>query len=288
MNVLLTGATGFIGRNVAAALAAAGHRMLPLSRRDGVDFATRLAPDDWLPHLDGVDAVINSVGILAETSGQSFKVVHTLAPAALFRACAEKGVPRVVQISALGADGQAFSAYHRSKRAADDELRSLDLDWFVLRPSLIYGRGGNSAALFMGVSALPVIPVVGDGRQRLQPVHIGDVVATVMHCLGCAETRLTLDLVGPESVTVADWLQRMRCAQGLSPAPWLQIPYAVAMAITFAGRGVHPILQPDNLRMLQFGYAADTAPLAAFLGRAPLAARRSLFFADAAGSGALP
>lgn len=281
MNILLTGASGFIGRNIARALLAHGHQVVPVSRRHGVDFGRMLEPADWLPHLAGVDAVINCVGIIGETRGQTFAALHTAAPQALFAACVQSGVRRVVQISALGADDTAFSAYHLSKRAADDDLRSLDLDWFVLRPSLIYGRGGKSAELFMRLASWPLIPVLGDGQQKLQPVFIGDVVATVLLCLNSAETRLTLDLVGSETISFAEWLQKMRRAQGRLRAPLLHIPYALALVFARLGRPFSPLLRVENLRMLQKGYWADGRPLRQFLGRPPLAAEPALFFSEA-------
>lgn len=280
MNILLTGANGFIGHNIAAALTAAGHQITPASRSNGIDFRHMLAPADWLPHLEGIDAVINSVGIIGESGSQCFGTLHTLAPSALFLACTQANVRRVLQVSALGADETAFSAYHLSKRMADDCLRSLDLDWFVLRPSLIYGRGSKSADLFMRLAALPRIPVIGDGRQALQPVHISDVVATVMHSLTSSKVRQTLDIVGTETITFAKWLQTMRQAQGLPHARLFHLPFSLAIALTRVGRYLNPIMQPENLRMLQAGYWADFQPLVDFLGRRPLAIEQHLFFTD--------
>ena len=280
MNILLTGAGGFIGSNIASALVAAGHRVRSASRRDKVDFCRMQKVADWLPYLDGIDAVINSVGIIGETGTQRFASLHSTAPSALFRACAHAGVRRVLQISALGADESAFSAYHLSKRAADDCLRSLDLDWVVLRPSLVYGHGGRSAALFMRLAALPLIPVIGDGQQNLQPVHISDVVATVLHSLTATKTRQTLDIVGCETITFAEWLQWMRYAQGLPRARLLRIPFALALAGARLGRYFEPIVQPENLRMLQQGYWADVRPLQQFLGRMPLAFDPALLFTN--------
>jgi len=280
VNILLTGANGFIGRNITSALAAAGHQVVPASRSSGIDFSRMRTPADWLPHLERVDAVINSVGIIGESGRQRFRPLHTLAPSALFRACAEAGVRRVLQISALGADETAFSAYHLSKRAADDCLRSLDLDWFVLRPSLIYGHGGKSADLFMRLARLPLIPVIGDGQQALQPVHISDVVATVMRSLTASEARQTLDIVGSETIVFAKWLQAMRQAQGLQRTGLIHIPWPLAMALSRIGRHLNPLLQPENLHMLQTGYRADPQPLIRFLGRLPLVAEAPLFFSD--------
>ncbi|MCP4238797.1 MAG: NAD(P)H-binding protein, partial [Aestuariibacter sp.] len=198
MNILLTGGTGFVGRNLTSALNAADHRLIQVSRGHGIDFGHMLTTADWLPYLENVDAVINCVGIIGESGSQQFAPLHSHAPIALFQACKQVGIRRVIQISALGADETAFSAYHLSKRAADEYLRHLDLDWFVLRPSLIYGRAGKSAELFMRLAALPLIPVIGNGQQVLQPVHITDVVATVLKCLISTRTKQTLDIVGTE------------------------------------------------------------------------------------------
>lgn len=288
MNILLTGASGFIGGNIAQALAAAGHQVIPATRRDGIDFRRMLTPADWLPHLSGVDAVINCVGIIGETATGKFQPLHGEAPSALFRACSAAGVHRVIQISALGTDDSAFSAYHRSKRVADDCLRSLDLDWFVLRPSLIYGRGGKSAELFLRLAALPLLPVPGDGRQALQPVHISDVVATVMHCLAAPAGRQTLDIVGDDTFTFAEWLQWMRQALGKPRAPVLHIPYGLALALFRLGHHCNPMLRTENLRMLQAGYRASAEPLADFLGRRLQPVSAALLFSAHANPGSTP
>ena len=224
--------------------------------------------------------MINSVGIICEKGLQRFDTLHTLAPSALFRACARAGVRRVLQISALGADETAFSAFHLSKRAADDCLRSLDLDWFVLRPSLTYGPGGNSANLLMRLAALPLMPVIGDGQQKIQPVHISDVVATVMHSLTSSTTRQTLDIVGTETIAFSEWLWTMRRAQGIQGGRLLHIPFPLAMALSYAGRYFNPLLQPENLRMLRTGYWADYHALEEFLGRPPLTVEPQLFSSD--------
>lgn len=272
MKILLTGATGFIGGHIHQALNQAGHEVLGCSRRLGVDFNRMLRPEEWLPLLDGVEAVINAVGIIAETRGQTFEILHHQAPAALFRACEQAGVRRVVQISALGADERAFTPYQLTKRAAEDVLRGLGVEWFVLRPSLVYGPGGKSMALFQCLAALPLIPLVGDGGQRIQPVHVSDLVAAVLRCLQ-PETpaRLTLDLVGAQPLTFVEWLQLMRRAQGKAPAPTLPVPFSFILATARLGRYLMPMLHPDNLRMLQRGNTADAGPLTRFLGRPPLA-----------------
>jgi uncharacterized protein YbjT (DUF2867 family) len=288
MNVLLTGATGFIGHNAAAALAQAGHQIRPLSRRHGADVRHMLTPEDWLAHLEGIDAVVNCIGIIGEHGTQRFAPLHTLAPMALFRACVRAGIRRVIQISAVGTDETAFSAYHLSKRAADDDLRALDLDWFVLRPSLVYGLGGASTRLFMRLARLPLLPVLGDGQQLLQPVHISDVASAILYALTATESRKTLDIVGSETIIYSEWLQRMRQAQGLPRARLLHIPFSAALLLARMGRHFNPMLQPENLLMLKAGYRADVQPLAHFLGRLPVPFAPHLLFSDVSTHGEQP
>ena len=271
MNILLTGASGFIGRHAQARLSAQGHRVIALSRHHGGDFRQMTRPADWHPWLTGIDAVINCVGILGESRGQRFEILHHRAPLALFQACAGQGIRRVIQISALGADASAFSAYHLSKRAADTALQALDVDWLVLRPSLIYGPGGGSAEILLRLARLPRLPVIGDGEQMLQPVHISDVCAAIEHALHSRASRQSIDIVGEDRVSFADWLRRLRAAQGLPPAALLKIPPRLALLAARAAGQLHPLCQPDTLRMLLRGYRADPAPCRHWLGRELLA-----------------
>jgi hypothetical protein len=117
-------------------------------------------------------------------------------------------------------------------------------------------------------------------------VHISDVVVTVLQCLDSNDARQTIDILGPESISYAEWLQKMRAAQGLKRTGYLHCPFALAMAMTRVGRHLfpllHPLLQPENLQMLQQGYHADVQALAKFLGRLPRTNQPDLFFSDAA------
>jgi uncharacterized protein YbjT (DUF2867 family) len=270
MKILLTGASGFIGKHITTALTAAGHDVIPATRAHGFDFNQMRDADDWLAHLHEVEAVINSVGIIAECRTQTFARLHAQAPTALFKACARAGVKRVIQISALGADESAFTPYQQSKKAADDLLRGLPMDWFILRPSLVYGPGGKSMALFQQMASLPVIPLVARGLQWIQPVHISDLVAAVLQCLTASPAQRTIDIVGPYPVTFVDWLQQIRKVGGRTAAPILSIPFGLAVATAKLARHVVPMMHPDNLRMLQHGNTAEVQAFAELLGKMPL------------------
>lgn len=266
--VLLTGATGFIGSSLDSRLRQAGYSVVPAARSLGLDFNRMRSPDDWMPHLRGVDAVVNAVGIIAQTQRQRFEVLHRQAPMALFSACAATGVRRVVQISALGADEHAFTPYQLSKRAADDHLRSLSLGWFVLRPSLVFGEGSRSLRFFRALARMPLLLLPDGGTQPVQPVHIDDLSECVLHCLRSERTNLTLDLVGPRPFRFVDWLALLRRQQGRQgDLRVCDIPPSLFMTAAHLVRHALPLAHPDNLRMLQQGNMADARPLAQFLGR---------------------
>jgi uncharacterized protein YbjT (DUF2867 family) len=132
-----------------------------------------------------------------------------------------------------------------------------------------------------------MLPVLDDGDQRLYPVHIADVVATIARCLDHPTPRQSVDIVGPEEVSFLDWLRRMRAAQGLPPAPTLRVPYRLALASAAFACRLNPILQADLVRMLHRGYPADDRALRMFLGHPARPCQDALFFCDAAEAAAL-
>ncbi|HYE39613.1 MAG TPA: SDR family oxidoreductase [Ramlibacter sp.] len=282
MRVLLTGATGFIGRAVAQALRQRGHTVVRAMRRPPgpgedalqVDFAAVPRSDWWVPRLAGIDAVVNAVGILRESRAQSFQALHADAPAELFRACAAAGVRSVVQVSALGADASARSAYHRSKMAADDVLRRLPVGGAIVQPSLVYGPGGTSAALFNKLAMAPVLPFPQGGRMRVQPVHLQDVVDGIVRLVEAPPQRVqTFAFAGPEPIALRDYLAQLRTAMGEAGPQWIvPLPAAVfRVAAAAAGHWPGSMLDRETADMLLAGNAAPGNALPALLGHAPLA-----------------
>ncbi|MEE9351544.1 MAG: NAD-dependent epimerase/dehydratase family protein [Thiotrichaceae bacterium] len=276
MKILLTGSSGFIGQHIKAALLRSSssigenHTLLAPSHKEA-DFNSNLTIEDWLPLLEEVDVVINSVGIIVESKDQLFSQLHTAAPIALFKACVKSGVKRVIQISALGADEQAFTPYQISKYRADKVLRDLPLLWFVLRPSLVYGEGGKSSAMFKRLASLKLIPLPDAGKQLIQPVHISDLVAVVEQCLREeTQVRKTIDVVGPKAMTLADYLQAIRASMGKTKAKIVAVPIRLSLFAASVGYKLIPLFHPDNMHMLMQGNVADVKPLEDFLGRLPL------------------
>jgi uncharacterized protein YbjT (DUF2867 family) len=279
MNILLTGASGFIGRHLASALRAAGHRVIETRRevRDAssqiqVDFTRAIRVEDWIDKLANVDCVINAVGILREHGSQSFERIHTQAPCALFKACAQRGVRRVIQISALGADS-GRSGYFISKRLADECLAQLDLDWTIVQPSVVYGPGGTSARLFSLLASLPITALPGSGEQQLQPIHIDDLVEAVLASVRDPNTvRRRIALVGPAPLSLKVFLERLRTSLGLQRAISIGMPMSL-MRVSASIAQINPrsLLDRETLEMLEAGNIADPAETTALLGRSPRA-----------------
>ena len=280
MVVFLTGASGFIGQHVAAALRSAGHRVIAgVHRREAdgdavaVDFTRDFGPATWRPRLEGVDAIINAVGILRERGTTTFDALHLRAPRALFAAAAEVGVDRIVQISALGADEDAASRYHITKRRADEFLSSLPLSSVIVQPSLVYGRGGASARLFDTLASLPLIPLPVGGRQRIQPVRVDDLAAVIVALLDVERWRVgRLAIVGPAPTTVREYLSTLQQAMGLPPARVLPIPLRLVDIVTRVGATLpNAPLDRETLAMLERGSTASPLAMRTILGREPLA-----------------
>jgi NADH dehydrogenase len=282
MHIFLTGATGFIGGHVLRALLERGHRLTCLLRpgaRLSLDHphiqplvGEWLRPAGWLDAVAGHDAVINCVGIIRERRGASFAAVQTAAPLALFKSAAAAGVGKIVQISALGADAQARSRYHRSKRVADRRLAELGVPYVVLRPSIVYGAGDHSMRLFARMAGLPITPIPGAGRYRLQPVHIADLQRAVVAAVERADLRaLMVDVGGAQALSFAEILHILARQQGRPGARLLPIPWSlmrlVAAATDWLGLG--PI-SGEELAMLRRGNTADMAPFVEVFGFVPM------------------
>lgn len=280
MRILLTGASGFIGQHVLAALLADGHHVLCAQRSAPglshphlswvqADFAQDTEKSVWLARLSGVDVVINAVGIFQEKGSQTFAALHTDAPRALFAACVQAGsVQRVIQLSALGADAGAQTPYHLSKRAADDFLATLPLTWFIVQPSLVYGRNGASSRLFKTLASMPLTLRFGRAQQLVQPIHVTDLVAALMALLQqpaqAAAQRIAL--VGPQALPFTAYLDTLRRAMRLRPLRVLRLPSAVGTLAASLGIG---LFDRAALSMLERGSSADPAPTARLLGRMP-------------------
>lgn len=278
MNILVCGASGFIGAALCKSFAQAGHAVIRAVRKPtlagdiAIDYANDFTAEDWLDRLHGIDVVVNAIGIIVEDTLHHFDDVHRKAPEALFAACAQAGVKRVVQISALGADS-GDTAYFRSKRAADEFLMSLPIEWQVVRPALVYGENGESAKFFRVLASLPLQPLPAGGTQALQPIHIDDLTeAIVQLTTPAASPGQCVELVGPSPVTYREMLAVYRRTMGFAEAYCIPIPgRLMALAAECAGRIPGALLNRESWHMLQAGNVGDPIDTVRILGRQPIA-----------------
>ena len=287
MKIYLTGASGFIGRQLARSLHQRGHHVVcavhrsvvpaagsaPCDELQSVNYVTDVEPAAWLDRLRGVEIVVNAVGLIRERGAESFDALHSRAPMALFTAASSVGCRRVVQISALGADENARSRYHRSKKTADDFLATLPVDWVVVRPSLVYGQGGQSARLFTMLATMPWIPTPGGGEFEVQPIHLDDLAEAIVAVVEApAVQRRVIPLVGPHALRFDDFLAQIRQALGMRPVRFIRIPRVLMRFV--AGLLAHvpgSVLDRETLAMLFRGNTADVRATTELLHREPRA-----------------
>lgn len=282
--ILVTGADGFIGAHLVTALSEAGHHVICCVRRP--TRIARLFPDlsrlvadfnrdqtlrDWVPRLQGIDVVVNAAGIFRDGGGQSFDAAHGAGPRALFEAARIVGVKRVIQISALGADEQAQTRFHLSKKIADDYVASLDLDWVILQPSIVYGPAERSMALFKAMAALPVVPLVGTGDQWIQPIHVHDLALAVRRLVEpSAPSRVRIAAVGPEPQRMVDLLDALRRWLGMPAASAIRVPVPLARICSRLGDLIPgSFVTTQALSMLLRGNTADPSPFIRATGVRP-------------------
>lgn len=268
MRVLVTGAYGFIGAHIVAALVRADHEVICAvregrldSRFHGIkaiacDMAKDITVDAWLPRLADIDAIVNCAGILRETPTQTFLAVHEQAPSALFNACRQLGVRKVIQISALGHpdDGEFVASKHRG----DAILADMDLDWVIFRPSLVYSVHGSygGSSLLRGLAALPwIMPVPGKGEQRVQPISAEDIGGAAVAALRSTQpVRSIIELVGPHVMDLRSYLLLWRHWLGFVDPMVVKTPHFLAnIAASIGERLGNGPLGTTMLRMLARG-----------------------------------
>jgi len=274
--VLVTGATGFVGHALLQRLCAAGHVVRCLVRRgsEGAlrgqgaiariegDVVTRQGLEEGMA---GCDAVIHLVGIIREhrASGVTFERVHTQGTLNVLEAAAASGIRRYLHMSALGTRPEAAARYHRTKWAAEEAVRASGLEWTIFRPSIIYGRGDGFVTMLASmVRRLPAVPVIGSGRQRLQPVPVEQVAAGFTGALELPATiKRIYEVGGPEAVTMVELLDLIGGALGRRHVPKVHAPLGAMRPLA---RLLHRLpgfpVTPDQLLMLGEDSVCDPRP----------------------------
>lgn len=284
--VFVTGATGFVGRAVVQALRANGHIVRCLVRRGserdlrGLEAIERvegdiLAPGSLDEAVAGCDVVIHLVGIIREhpAHGVTFEGVHHQGTLNVLNAAVGGGARRFLHMSALGTRANARSRYHRTKWMAEEAVRESALPWTIFRPSIIYGRGDGFVSMLAGmVGRLPIVPVIGDGRQKLQPVPVEQVAEGFARAVDLPATaKQTFEVGGPDIVTMVALLDLIGAALGKRRVLKAHVPLPLVRA---AARVLHPIpsfpVTPDQLTMLDEDSTCDPSAFVSAFGLTPV------------------
>jgi uncharacterized protein YbjT (DUF2867 family) len=292
--VTVFGGGGFVGNNVVRMLAQDGWRIRVAVRNphlaervrvhgqvgqiDLVGANVRIAASVGRA-LDGAQACVNLVGVLRESGRQRFASVHTGGARNIAEACRERGIERLVHVSAIGADPGSASRYARSKGEGEAAVRERVPTATIVRPSVIFGSEDQFFNKFAALAAmLPVLPVVA-GATRLQPAYVGDVARAIVRCLDEPSARgRTYELGGPKTYTMRDIMELVRYETGRSrflvPLPFFAAKAIGAVSDVFAP--IMPFAPPitrDQVEMLkQDNVVSEGAPGFAELGIAPTAA----------------
>jgi uncharacterized protein YbjT (DUF2867 family) len=265
--VTVFGGTGFLGRHLVRALARRDYRIRVAVRRP--DLAGHLQPLGRVGQIHAVQAnvrypdsvaaavrqaevVINLVAILFERGRQKFPVVHVAGADAVARAAAAVGA-RMIHVSAIGADANSPSQYARTKAAGEAAVRAAVPAATIFRPSIMFGPEDDFFNRFAAMARLsPVLPLVGGGHTRFQPVFVGDVAEAMARAAdGEVAAGTTYELGGPEVKTFRELMEFVLATTGrrrlLLPLPF---PLATLQA-TFLQFLPKPPLTPDQVKLLQ-------------------------------------
>jgi NADH dehydrogenase len=268
MLVTVFGGSGFLGRYVVRALADAGHRI-----RVGVRYpnlANYLPPmghvgqiqivrtnvrhgDQVALALRGAKAAINLVGVLYESGRQKFQSLHAEAAGTIATAARREGLQSLVHVSAIGASAQSQSLYASSKSEGEARVREAFPAATILRPSIVFGPEDDFFNRFAALARLsPVLPLIGGGHTRFQPVYVCDVAEAVLRCMSEPETLgRTYELGGPNIYTFKELMQLV-LAETHRRRLLMPIPFSIAMLnASILGLMPKPMLTRDQVRLLR-------------------------------------
>ncbi len=269
--VTVFGGSGFIGAQAVRQLARAGWRIRVAVRNPAKAYAMRLAGDVGqidivqanvrnLPSLrralSGATAAVNLVGVLRETGRQGFQAVQVMGARNVAEAARAEGVSRLVQMSAIGADAGSESKYARTKAEGEAAVRGIYPDAVIVRPSIVFGPQDDFFNRFAAMAQIsPVLPLLGGGATRFQPVYVGDVAKAIARTAAAPEAAgQTYELGGPAAFTFRQLMEMMLAEIGkrrfLAPVPW-PVARLMGQAGDIAGAFIAPPVTSDQVLLLK-------------------------------------
>jgi uncharacterized protein YbjT (DUF2867 family) len=278
--VTIFGGSGFIGRHAVRALAKRGYRIRAACRRpDLAGFLQPMGdvgqiqpvqanlrfPDSVRHAVDGAHVVINAVGLLVSGGRQTFQAVHVEGARAAARAAREAGARRFIHISAIGASASSSARYAQTKAAGEAAVLAEFPDAVILRPSIVFGPEDEFFNRFAAMARFsPVLPLIGGGRTRFQPVFVGDVALAIAEVAGGAGKPGTVyELGGPEVLSFRELLERTLEYAGRRRG-LLSLPFWLAKLQALLTWPLPNSLRPltvDQVRLLQSDNVVSTAAL---------------------------
>ena len=247
MRVLVTGGTGVVGRAAVTEILAGGHSVRLLSRNaaddarqwpSGVESwpASIADTDDLRGCAEGCDLVLHVAGIVEESPPATYENVNVEGTRAIVREAERCKVGRFIFVSSLGAEA-GDSPYHRSKRRAEEIVRSFAGGWIILRPGNVYGPGDEVISLLLTmVRTLPVVPVIGSGDDKFQPIWVEDVSAALSECVRRTDLHgRVLEIAGEEKTSLNELLDKMGEITGRAPARIPVPSFLISAGATIAG-----------------------------------------------------
>lgn len=280
--VTVFGGSGFLGRNVVRALCKRDYRVRVAVRRPELAFHLQPAGKVGQIHpvqanvrhaasvqaaMRGSDIVVNLTGILTPSGEQSFEAVHSRASETVARAAAEIGA-RLVHVSAIGADEQSTSIYARTKAAGEKAALDAVPSATIIRPAVVFGPEDQFTNRFAALAQIsPVLPLIGGGHTRMQPVYVGDVASAIADAVD-AKTKAgaTYELGGPDVLTMREIMQAI-CAITDRDRMLVSLPFGLAklqaLFLQFAPGALK--LTPDQVELLKTDKVVSDAAKAAGL-----------------------
>ena len=299
MLVLVTGATGFLGRRVVGELIARHHQVRCLIRSPGaerllegwdvdVHYGNVLNPDAINLAMYEVQSVVHLVGIIRSRRGLTFDQVNRVGTANVAEAAREGGAREMIHVSALGATPNREYPYLSSKYQGELRVINSGIGYTILRPSVIFGPGDEFLTALAGlVRTGPLVPVIGSGRNRMQPVAVDDVARCIADSVGNSLVKgKTLNLGGPHRLSYDDLLDEVSLAMGRRIRR-VHIPTPLAWPAIALMDGLLPRapMTTGQLRMLGIRNVAEGRDIEETFGFTPKPLRGNIDYVNAVGLG---